>query len=273
MRTLTTYVAVVLISPATVWGTFAGSVVSSFYGTINVGPITHYPVGITYGDGYLWVSYSYFITKRTVTGSIVATIYQENQAGPPLGWEESHKYLYGACWGAGVFWWDSSTGSLVGSFPRPPGSISLHGIDYNDRAPANPIWLCEWQGLPTRKLIWNLTTAGSIIASWNVINWPILTYKLAYDGETPGGPFLFVADCGPASSPAIIGKAYVNNCSLLSTFQAPIIGPAADITWDGNYLWGIQNPGAPTGWIYRFVAHEYPSVAPASFGKIKALFQ
>ena len=268
--------AFIAVLAAVAGGTYRGSVVSSFNGFVHQGSADWAPLGVAYGAGYVWVIYyPGLVTKRVpASGSIISTVYLSTGAGSgeSLAWEAARAYLYACCRGSGASYWNAASGELAGSFPLPAGAARLNGIDYNNRG-SPPIWACQWGYLPPEinSVIWNMTAGGSVVSSWNVNYWPVEPRCLAYDGDTAGGPFLFV---GMYSAPSVIGVVNPANCSLVSTFRAPTYDNSlADLAWDGTYLWAVDNGPGASGWIYRFVAHEYPAVTPASWGRIKAAFR
>lgn len=251
--------------PAFVFGTYPGSVVSSFYaGSIEA----YWPFGVTYGGGYVWVIYAHdVVTKRSpTTGSIVASFHLESW-GRQLAWDGNRKYLYDINWRDRVNWSDPKTGSRIGSFPNP-GTGVLYGIDYYEGHPSNPIWL--GQRLPP--LAWNLTTTGSVVASYDLGSWRYLPSALAY-ADTPLGEYIFF---GMNSAPAYIFTVKPNTFSIISSFVAPVGNCGiSDLSWDGSYLWVLENgpPPIEPGWVYRIVAYTAPAISPASLGKIKALYR
>jgi hypothetical protein len=266
-------ITLAIFSAAAAYGTYAGSVVSSFYAEpLEWGGVYYYPTGLTYGAGYVWVVYWHgFITQRTTRGSIVSS-YDPDIPLLNLAWDERRRYLYGTGWYDGVFWLNASTGSLVGSFGLPPGATRLYGIEYDDSTPANPIWACQ---LYPTYYAWNLDPNGSVVASFDLGTWPYAPSRLAMDADTPGGPFLFV---GTYSAPPTIYVVQPSSFSIITSFKAPVHDYAiSDLSWDGRYLWVVANgPGTPEnefGMVYRFVGHTVPAVMPASVGKIKTLFR
>jgi hypothetical protein len=253
--------------------TYPGSVVSSFQALLS--PEMYQAGGICSGGGYLWVSYfNGDLTKRVMpTGSVLSTVHLGHWTYS-VAWEEAHSYVYTAGFSSYTEWWDPATGSIVGSFHVPSPITNPNGVDYNDGDPAAPIWVAENGVFYWPPGIWNLTTTGSIVRSIKTRPFGFDADAVAYDGGTPGGPYLFV---GAFTAPAYIYVFNPNTGSLLSSFKAPVADYSiCDMDWDGQYLWALQNgsgtPYGQFGWCFRFVAHNYPGVEPASWGKIKALF-
>lgn len=260
----------ILLVVQTAFGTsFLGSVVASWDGRYVQGPMTYYPLGITHGDGYIWLCYSSFFTKRLpANGSVVDLVSFSGPYGNDLAFEDSTKYLYFACGSNGVYVRQSTTGSNVRNFGLPPGATSASGIAFDNTTPASPVWLSDM----TAWRLFNLTSTGSLVRSLT------LTFGniggVAYDAETTGGPYLFA---GTRSSPCQVYALNVSSGSVYYSFTAPVSpNSLRGLGWDGNYLWTIDNViGSPNvGWVYQFVAHDpNPAVAPASLGKVKALFR
>jgi hypothetical protein len=256
-----------LIFGTSALATYPGSVVSSFYAEpLEEESVQYFPLGITYGDGYMWVVYAHdVVTKRRPgNGSIVASFHLASW-GWRLAWEENHKYIYNVGGFPDVYWSDSKTGSTLGSFPNPHGVRSLEGVEYDDSTPSRPIWVCD----DATQTIWNLTNEGNVVASFNP---PFGTDSLTY-GDTPAGGRLFV---GAFSSPPLIYVINPATFSIISSFEAPVGNRGiSDLSWDGRYLWVLENgpPPIKPGWVKRFVAYSSPTVEPASLGKIKALYR
>ncbi|UCH77438.1 MAG: hypothetical protein JSU81_06775, partial [Candidatus Coatesbacteria bacterium] len=251
--------------------TYPGSVISSFYAApLRYGSVTYFPQGLTYGDGYLWVMYADgIVTKRQFpSGSLIGTFVCPPPAwGGETAWNSARKYVYIRSVWTGVVWAESAGGSVIGSFPKPPGAGPLYGIEYDDYNTSRPIWVGDGN------TVWNLTSAGSLINSFNCSAWPRRPRAYAFDGDTSGGPYILIGAVRPAAHPWVY---VVNpaNFSLISSFASPLLpGHLTDITWDGRYLWALESGETTSGWVYRFVAHSSPAVAPASLGRIKALYR
>lgn len=269
MKKIALALAAVTVAAAAHGTDYLGSVISSWDGRYIQGSTTSYPLGITYGDGYLWICYSTFFTKRLpATGSIVDLVGFSGRYGYDLGYETSTSYLYFACGTYGVYVRNSSTGADVRNFGLPSGATSASGIDFDNRTAASPVWLAD----QTAWRLFNLTSTGSLVRSLTTTFGGV--GGLAYDGDTSGGPFLFA---GTRSHPCTVFAVDPTSGSTLYSFQAPVYnGALRGLTWDGTYLWTIDNIfGSPNvGWVYQFIGHApNPGVVPASVGKIKALYR
>jgi hypothetical protein len=209
----------------------------------------------------MWVNYHPCFTKRVPrTGSIVDVVGFLGPPGADMGFDTKTRYLYCACFYAGVYVRDTRTGSDVRSLALPPGVSKAMGIDFDEGAPANPVWLAD----DAASRLWNLTSTGSLVASISI---PFNhVHGLALDRDTPGGPYLFAVT--RTTDPHVYALAYSSG-SIINSFQAPVAYPWG-LTWDGSYLWTINSTNH---FIYRFVAHEYEAIAPASLGKVKTLYR
>jgi len=250
-------------------GTYLGSIVTSWNAVHTIGIVGYAPLGIGYGDGYTWITYGNFFTKRIpANGKIVDLLSFPGPSGQGLGYENATKYLYFATGGPYVYVRDSSTAETVRTFACPPPIPKARGLDFDDGHLANPIWLSD-ENAPT---IWNITSTGSVITSFAVPFGGI--QGLAYADNVPGGPYLFA---GTMSTPSMVYALTPTSGSILYSFKAP---PGATglraLTWDGQYLWTLDRAhGSPTdGDALQFIAYgDFTRVTPASLGRIKALFR
>ena len=114
------------------------------------------------------------------------------------------------------------------------------------------------------------TTTGSVVESFNP---GVFAIKgLGWDGDTAGGPFLFACEMDAAHT---IHQINPSTGSVLSSFAGPTFqGNIIGLTWDGSYLWACQNYAGQDMYAFQFIAHDpNPGIAPASIGKIKALYR
>lgn len=189
-----------------------------------------------------------------------------------------------------------TTGSLVSSLKNPPNAV---GIDFTGVV----YWAYTfWPQVP-RDRIYRVNEAGSITASFAA---PSHGYGVTYDGEQ-----LWYSTGGNHNWNYVY--ALTTTGSVISSFQAPHGKGYLnkDVDWGGGYLWLAQS-GAIDGVIYQmttagsvvysiFAAEHRPTgvawdgkhvwfadgrtdwvyqmkwsgidVAPASMGKVKALFR
>jgi hypothetical protein len=253
------------------FATYPGSIISSFYAEpVRHGSITSYPQGLAYGDGYLWVICANgIVTKRQFpNGSLLGTFVCPAPAwGHELACDGRRNYLYMTSIFSGVYWVDATNGSIIGSFEGPPGAEPLFGIEYNDYYAGRPVWVGDG------KKVYNLNTSGSVVKSFDLSMWPHAPRAYAFDDDTPGGPYILVGAVR-AGVPPWIYVVKAQDFSVVSSFISPLYPSSlADITWDGRYLWGLENCEATVGWVKRFVAYSSPAVVPSSIGRIKALYR
>jgi len=166
-----------------------------------------------------------------------------------------------------------TTGSLVGWFGPPPGFDEVNGVDYNEGAPARPLWIFQ-DKYPGPDLVANVTTAGSIVSTFLHNEYYHRPSGIAYDRDTTGGPFLYLATRRYNADLIFVYRP--SSGSLISSFKVDTYpGTIGDLSWDGRYIWclGTLYPPYLPGYVCRVVAQEYPSVAPASLGRVKALFR
>jgi len=187
----------------------------------------------------------------------------------------------------------SEEGSILSSF-LPPKSEKVHdGAAYDGTY--------YWGSSYLMASVYHLTTTGSVISTFP----QPYTYGLTWDGQ-----YLWTSDC--VSSGQTI-RCHTTAGSLVSSFGVPPqITFACDLGWDGAYLWCPNMRGyiyrltttgsvvasfAPPGrrsagctfdgtylrlsgytdpgpwYVYKIDIGPAPAVAPASLGRVKALFR
>jgi hypothetical protein len=185
-----------------------------------------------------------------------------------MGYEDVPGYLYFATGGPYVHVRECFTGSLVRTFGVPPGAASSSAMDFDDGAPSAPVWLGDrvaWR-------LWNLTSTGSLVKSLNTTFSGVA--GLAYDRDTPGGPYLFVAT---ANGAGVVYALNPSTGSVYYSFPAPVADSTlGGLAWDGSYLWTegrLTNPPG-LGWVFQFIGHEtVTDIVPSSLGRVKALYR
>ncbi len=260
---LTTILVFVAVAAGASVASNLGSVVNSWDAGYIDQHVYYSPLGVEYAAGYVWVPYGTFYAQRVPkTGSIVSTIRPADFHARDMGYEDAAGYLYFATDNAFVAVRECFTGSLVRTFGVPPGVVHSSAMDFDDGAPSAPVWLgdrASWR-------LWNLTSTGSLVRSLNTTFGGIT--GLAYDRDTPGGPYLFV---GVSDGPSVIYALKPDNGSVLYSFPVPVSDNyLTGLAWDGSYLWGADNY---KGWVYQFIGHgPYSAIIPCSWGKVKALY-
>jgi len=180
----------------------------------------------------------------------------------------------------------SSGGSWLSSFP-PPVTSAQYGAEYDGRY--------FWGGSQTTDYIYQFTTAGSTVSSFAALNPYGITLERTYlwwlgaddvfrrcttEGSVVSS-FTIAAisdgrDLGwdgtqlwcPDSTDDLV-YSFTTAGSVVASFKAPG-GSTYGCTFDGKYLW-VTDIGTPR-YAYQ-IDVSYTSVAPASLGRVKALFR
>jgi len=165
----------------------------------------------------------------------------------------SYGYFYGATYDGEYLWsCESQPGRGKTYFRRFTVAGSLAGrFEKNYESHAGMTW--EPGYLWQEKF--KYTTSGSLVASFAP---PFYPNDLAWDGH-----YLWAGGNG------VYMTKLTTKGSIVTSFPAPGGVGASGATFDGNYLWYV-NGGR--GWAYQ-VDIEVVGVAPASMGKVKALYR
>lgn len=230
-----------------------GSVISSF-------PIAEYIMahGVAWNGQYLAVTNYHYSGDRmwrhyTTTGSLVGSFDPPRGPYSPVQFGAEFDGTY--YWGADLFqqkyvYRFTTQGSTISSFAAPdPSGIAWDG---------SRLWVMSLYGGTVRQY----TTGGSVVSSFNVA--PINAgYDMAWDGS-----YLWCAN-RPSAGPNYIFR-FTTQGSVVASFAAPGTFTTG-CGCDGRYLWLSDNSG--TKRVYRVDAELTPHVAPASVGRVKALFR
>jgi DNA-binding beta-propeller fold protein YncE len=262
-RFLITILAAVLSAAAA--GASYVQVVSSFVATYSVGPTTWYAYSVEYDGTYVWTAVLYHLVKRTYpAGSILGTFRMDPYS--PYGMAYDGRYIYStnAATTRYVYKVDPATGSTVTSFGYPSGATRGAGLAYDG---SRLYFSCY-----DTSRVWRLTTTGSVLATLpTAITKP---WGLAYDDKTPGGPFLWLADHPFGSGPQSKIYKLTTAGSIIDSANWPVAGVGAcGLAFDGTYLWGINNVFPQPNLALRMLFVSDIGVAPASVGRIKALYR
>ena len=231
-----------------------GSVISSFPITGNI--MAH---GVAWNGQYLAVTNYHGAGDRmwrhyTTAGSLVGSF------DPPRGPNSPVQYgaeFDGKCYWGSDLWQQkyvyrfTTQGSTISSFPAPnPSGIAWDG---------SHLWIISRSSGGTVR---QYTAAGSVMGSFSVA---AITngYDMAWDGK-----YLWCAN-RPSTGPYYIFR-FTTQGSVLASFAAPGTFTTG-CGCDGRYLWLSNNSGARH--VYQVDAELTPNVAPASVGRIKALFR
>ena len=140
----------------------------------------------------------------------------------------------------------TSTGSILSSFSL--GSITGHGVAYD----GTYIWL-KGDTAPSTEYIYRMSTTGAIYSS----------FSCPFYGD---GAIDYAANYLWFSNASTIYKTNTTG-SIADSFASPCTY-AYGASWDGTYFWTTNNTG---GWVYKM--QDVENVAPASFGKVKAVYR
>jgi len=210
------------------------------------------PFGVTYDGSYVWVACDeegkeFMFKCDPASGSVVSS-FKVNTSG-----------LMSCAYDGTYLWVDAldstlnyylyqmtDTGSILASWKSPLARTVGVGWD------GTYLWLSSY----FRVLGW-ATTAGSLVGSF-ATNW--VPTGVAFDGH-----YLWAAEY---NQPTIYRLTTVG--SLVASYSFPA-GEPWGLGFDGKYLW-VTNKGG-TGDVYKAAFGGYPAVAPASLGRVRALYR
>jgi hypothetical protein len=241
-----------------------GDVISSFRATSG----TDYAGGVYRDDTYVYVAFYstgiyYYIKKYTPAGSYVGVLY----LGSPWQWpltDADHSrrgagYVTIATDASSLFTYDLSTGNRVEAI-----NLGLYDIwGYAYRPGARYAFASE----DSSQFIFKYDASWSVVSSFR---WGgALAATDRYKGR-PGD--YVIVDSTPA-------RVYTGNGSLVGTFpngrdvigRGCVCGPGYPASWGTTY-WRYE--GWSGCWVYQIdLGNTNVAVAPASAGRIKALFR
>lgn len=252
------------------YGAF-GDLVASFPNQPTTGTSTHY--GLAADATYL---YSYYYTTgynlyrmMRSNGSLVSSY------PCPLGTSSPYIYCRGVSYdGTGHLLWinysaryvaraTASTGSLVSTWNWPSGSRYGVCSNHTGTSGGNRIYTNYYTGD-----FWTHNTSGSEIASWSM---PFYTYNydMAWDWNND------VIWCSNYSTDWIYGIDPVSE-RMLYSFRHPKqadISSCYGVAYWPPYIYVSNSGGTPDEYIWVFHCPNNVNVAPASVGRVKALFR
>lgn len=225
-----------IIGVLTAGTAFAGTgyIVASFKSPVA------YVQGIDYHGRYIYHSAPRTtIFKTTTAGSVVQTIH----ADPTRAGLDRTDIEFWTTGGLGIFRL-STTGSWKGTISIPTAG---RGVTFGEGF----LWLT---GNDHR--IYKITTTGSIVTSFiiSAVNPCGICY---YDGE------LWLVN---SNFWAIVQA--TTSGSFIESYNIP--HEPYGVTCEGNYIWYSD---LKSGWIYKMYPYSTNAVAPASLGKVKALYR
>jgi hypothetical protein len=239
----------VIIAAAPAFAGF-GSVVSSFYKEDEIESR-----GLAWAGGRLVTSNmcSYGDKKwriYTAAGSLVRKFDGPEKYNAHIGAEyDGSRFWTGSCMEERVYRFTSS-GSVVSSFNADwPCGVAWDGQYI--------WWVSYWSAQ-----FYKCKPLGSVVSSWRV-NQITEAGDLAWDGI-----YLWCADIGS-------DRVYrlTTNGSVSRSFKAPGT-ETYGCAFDGKYLWLSDTVGEDATTFFKVdIAYSGPAVAPASVGRVRALFR
>ncbi len=210
------------------------------------------PYGVTYDGSYVWVACSE-AGKETMfkchpgSGSVVSS-FKVNTTGL-MSCAYDGKYLWVDALDPTLNYYlyqMTDGGSILTSWKSPLARTV--GVAWD----GTYLWLSSY----FRVLGW-ATTAGSLVGSFGT-NW--VPTGVAFDGY-----YLWTAEYNQTAIYRLTTAG-----SLVASYLFPA-GEPRGLGFDGNYLWVTSKGGA--GDVYRVDFGGYPAVAPASLGRVRALYR
>jgi hypothetical protein len=210
------------------------------------------PYGAAYDGTYVWISCDETNNESMFrctpeTGSVVSSF------------KVSTTGLFGCCYDGSYLWYDAlnasleynmykvtDTGSVLSSWPSPVSRTVGCAWD------GTYFWLSSYFG----SLGW-ATTTGSLLGSFGTSWRPT---GVMYDEY-----YLWTAEYNQPTVYRI-----TTSGSVVSSFDFPA-GQPWGLGYDGEYMWLTSIAGQ--GYVYKVDFGGYPAVAPASLGRVRALFR
>ncbi len=235
------FVLALSLAAATAWGTF-GDVLASFPGPGDN------PLALAWDGRYLWCTTQF--PDRTFrinpnNGSVVSS-YATGLGFSARGLTWANASLYDGRYSPNYINRRNTLGSILSSFPI---SNYFGGLSYDGRY--------LWATSTSPRAFWRVTTTGSRVSSFAAAFYPF----------DPGfvGNYLY---CGTHQPSHLIYKLTTTGSIVASA------APPANYPWgccsDGKYLWISTTSGSPRVWKLGL---GYTAVAPASLGRVKAVFR
>ncbi len=266
-RTARIIAAALLAGVAAASASRLGSIVNSFPARVN-----HLmPTGMAYAEGYIWMMYSagYMAKRVHPSGSVVKTFefFPHFSAYNGLAYDGDYfwtSYRYGTDPIPRLLKISPPTMSVVASYPLSNFDKRLFSLDWDGKY----FWISL---LDVYYYVFRVKSTGSIVSSFR--NSYRFCPALCYVDDLPGGPRLFELN-GDVFPPVFcVYKAPAHTFDY--RFYPRHTGARNPGCWDGKYLWTYANHDMfGNEYCYQLVAWEPDyAVAPASVGKVKALFR
>lgn len=260
---------VVGLAAGAAWGTL-GSLVASFDNHPVGGGSSHY--GLAADRNYLYSYYyssGYRIYRMLRSNGSLVSSYPN-----PFGTGTYQYYTRGLSYGGGTilyinhYYWRAvgrfyaSNGSMISTWHWPTTMTYRYGIccthdgtNYGTRI---------WQSYYGSGTFWQSTTTGSLISSFDIAT----TYN--YDDAWDYGNNMIWY--GNISTDYVYG---INTSgSILASWRGPTaVSNPYGVAYYGSYLYVSTSSGSPDEYIWVYHCPNTVGVAPASVGKVKALFK
>jgi hypothetical protein len=244
----------VLCAPVCVFATGFGSFVSSFKSP------GAYPSGVSCRRGEIYIATWYGVIFRTTPkGSIIN--YHPTKlrglSGITVGTVGGSTYYWvGTTEQSYVYRFVDNSSTIHGSFPVPGGLGQWRGLTFVD----NTHMYFANQNENRLYLLHPMT--GFIYSSYGLTFGP---NDLTYDNSG----YLWIASAGDKA----VYKCRLNGTPVAS-FSTVAYEYPQGCGFDGEYLWvGCGNPAEGRNYIVQFEVRSEPAVAPASLGRVKALYR
>lgn len=229
-----------------------GSIIRSFES-----PCNDRTDGIDYRDGYIY--HANFngpceVLKTTVAGSVVSSLQEPPYAcGVDFTGSDFWAYAYWPRVPRDRIYRLNRDGSVVASFAAPSYGydVTFDGGNLWYSTAGNHYW----------NYVYKLTTAGSVLSSFQAPHGRGYLNK----GLDWGGSYLWLAQASEVD-----GLVYQMTTAGSVVYSVSMPGrQLTGVAWDGKHVWFADGG---TAWVYQMTWSGI-GVAPASVGKVRALFR
>jgi hypothetical protein len=189
----------------------------------------------------------------------------------PLGTTPPDSALHGFSYGGGsdlyalnyltrvVARFTASSGSLISTWGWPSGGRFGLCCEHDGSNPASYLWLSYYDGN-----FWRYTTDGSLVSSFDIYN--TNEYDLAWDYANK---LIWYPNYNTDRVYAI-----TTSGSAVASWRIPTgVTAPYGIAYYGEYLYVSTAGGVPDDYIWVYHCPNVVGIAPASIGKVKALFR
>jgi hypothetical protein len=244
-----TVIMIVIVAAAPAFAGF-GSVVSSFRKTDNVTSR-----GLAWAGGNLVTSNMCLSGDKkwrvyTAAGSLVRKFDGPEKYNAHIGAEYDGSRYWTGSWMDNRIFRFTGAGSVISSFH----ALSPNGVAWDGQY----IWWASYVG----GRFYKCRPSGSVLSSWRVS-------KITDSGDLAwDGIYLWCAD---------LGSGYVYRLTKAGSISRSFKAPGDETygcAFDGKYLWLSDTPGETATTFFKVdIEYSGPAVAPASVGRVRALFR